>query len=132
MSLFGNSGESRVPKRPFKKTSPCSHCVVFNRSFEHARDDALAAKSALIISNMRLVVSIANRYRYACALAYDDMIQEGAFGLAKAAVKFDPAKGCRFSTYATIWIKQAVFRASADQSRVLTSHTARPRLLIIH
>jgi RNA polymerase primary sigma factor len=76
----------------------------------------LEAKNALINSNLRLVVSIAKHYANS-GVPIQDLIQEGNIGLAHAAEKFDYTKGFKFSTYATWWIKQAITRAIADQSR---------------
>ncbi|HEX6292236.1 MAG TPA: sigma-70 family RNA polymerase sigma factor [Herpetosiphonaceae bacterium] len=81
-----------------------------------AGDDA--ALNALIEHNLRLVVSIAAMYQ-GHGLALTDLVQEGNVGLVKAARKFDPEQGHRFSTYATWWIRQAVLRALADQSRTI-------------
>jgi RNA polymerase primary sigma factor len=76
----------------------------------------IEAKNALINSNLRLVVSIAKHYANS-GVPIQDLIQEGNIGLAHAAEKFDYTKGFKFSTYATWWIKQAITRAIADQSR---------------
>jgi RNA polymerase primary sigma factor len=77
-----------------------------------------AARDHLIMANTRLVISIAKRYR-GQGVAFQDLIQEGNLGLMRAADKFDPDRGYKFSTYATWWIRQAVTRALADQGRVI-------------
>ena len=76
------------------------------------------AKNDLAAGNLRLVISIAKRYRHR-GLSFLDLIQEGNAGLMRAVDKFEHARGFKFSTYATWWIRQAITRAIADQSRTI-------------
>ena len=76
------------------------------------------ARQRLIEKNLRLVISVAKKYR-GMGLPFEDLIQEGNVGLMKAVEKFDPDRGWRFSTYATWWIRQAVQRAVADKGRTI-------------
>src|SRR4051794_30401748 len=80
----------------------------------------LAAKDRLVESNLRLVVHVAKRFqREEHGLTLADLVQEGTVGLVRAAEKFAPRKGYRFSPYATIWIRQSIGRAIGDKGRVI-------------
>ncbi len=78
--------------------------------------DGARAKELLVTSNLRLVVAVARRFRPG-GQGLPDLVQEGAFGLIRAVEKFDHRRGTAFSTYATWWIRQAIGRAVAEQSR---------------
>ena len=88
------------------------------RSIEAEEAKVKEAKSELVKANLRLVISIARKYRN-CGLQFLDLIQEGNIGLMKAVDKFEYKRGYKFGTYATWWVRQAITRAIADQGRTI-------------
>ncbi|MFP7706855.1 RNA polymerase sigma factor [Trueperella sp. LYQ141] len=90
----------------------------YRRELELISRDGANAKKHLLEANLRLVVSLAKRYT-GRGMLFLDLIQEGNLGLVRAVEKFDYAKGFKFSTYATWWIRQAITRAMADQARTI-------------
>lgn len=86
------------------------------RTLRTQEADGAAAREALVIRNLRLVLNLAGRFRND-SLTYDDLVQEGMFGLIKAADRYDPARGTRFATFAVWWIRQSIGRAIANLGR---------------
>ena len=109
------------PVRMYLKEIGKINLLTSDEEFEYAKlaeQGDEYAKRMLAESNLRLVVSIAKRY-VGRGMLFLDLIQEGNIGLMKAVDKYDPAKGFKFSTYATWWIRQAITRAIADQARTI-------------
>jgi len=113
----------RASSKAIKKTEGevgISYAQIFKfyKQFTHARIEDKRAKDDLAKANLRLVVNIAKKYVNR-GLHFLDLIQEGNIGLMKAVEKFEFERGYKFSTYATWWIRQAITRAIADQSRTI-------------
>ncbi len=102
--------QQAAPGEPINRGNP--------RIFREMILTAKEAKQRMVQCNMRLVMSIARRY-HGVGVNVQDLVQEGSLGLARAAEKFDPKKGFKFSTYASWWIQQAVFRSIAYHSRTI-------------
>ena len=113
-------GTSTIEQRRILLTTRESRRTLHRRleRLEHLQHRYDAAKRDLAAGNLRLVISIAKRYRNR-GLTFLDLIQEGNSGLMRAVDKFEHARGFKFSTYATWWIRQAITRAIADQSRTI-------------
>jgi len=107
---FRPKGSSRIPKVLLNTGTPSDFVDIIM--------DAKVAKQRMVSSNMRLVLSISRKYSNV-GVNLLDLVQEGSLGLSRAAEKFEPKKGFKFSTYASWWIQQAVFRAIAYHSRTI-------------
>ncbi len=118
-----NSGKLRAAKDELKQfeSEYCQPFEVFRRRVEallHVHDQYENAKQDLSSGNLRLVVSVAKKYRNR-GLNFLDLIQEGNTGLMRAVDKYEHRRGFKFSTYATWWIRQAITRSIADQARTI-------------
>lgn len=119
--VTSKSGESLDPIKMYLKEIGMYPLLKFEQEIDLAQryeKGEIEARRTLIRSNLRLVVSIAKKY-LGRRLSFLDLIQEGNQGLIKAVEKYDWRRGYKFSTYATWWIRQAITRAIADQSRTI-------------
>jgi RNA polymerase primary sigma factor len=88
------------------------------RVLKQKQADGMAAREALVLHNLRLVLNVAGKFRNE-SLTYEDLVQEGMFGLLKAAERYDPKRGTRFATFAVWWIRQGIGRAIANLGRTV-------------
>lgn len=119
--ITSKAGESLDPIKMYLKEIGMYPLLTFEQEIDLAKkyeNNDIEARRTLIRSNLRLVVSIAKKY-LGRRLSFLDLIQEGNQGLIKAVEKYDWHRGYKFSTYATWWIRQAITRAIADQSRTI-------------
>lgn len=115
VALSENLAKARDARRRLAQGGLREHDV---EQLQTTIETGSAARERLVMANTRLVVSIAKRYTNR-GIPLLDLIQEGIIGLIRATKKFDPARGNRFSTYATWWIRQAITRAIDNQSRTI-------------
>jgi RNA polymerase sigma factor (sigma-70 family) len=104
----GQVAHRRLAKRPLTQGQ--------RRLLRQREADGDAAREALVLHNLRLVLNLAGRFRNG-SLTYDDLVQEGILGLIKAADRYDPKRGTRFATFAVWWIRQSIGRAIANLGR---------------
>ena len=116
-TLFEDSGEMDLYYNQIAKRSLLD--AEQERELAHLiRQGDIEARRTLAEANLRLVVKLARQFRFA-KFSLSDLVQEGNLGLLEAVEKFDPDKGCRFSTYACWWIRQAITRAIANKGRTI-------------
>mmetsp|Transcript_28277 Transcript_28277/g.34488 ORF Transcript_28277/g.34488 Transcript_28277/m.34488 type:complete len:761 (-) Transcript_28277:353-2635(-) len=118
MSPFYNNVNAHFAENP-KDHQPQLVNTGTHHEFVDMLKEAKVAKQTMVESNMRLVVSIARRYYNVEGIKVEDLVQEGSVGLTRATEMFDPTKGFKFSTYASWWIQQSIFRSLAYHSRTI-------------
>lgn len=91
---------------------------LFGKKLDGLEETLRSCKNRMINANLRLVVSIAKKYQYR-GLSFLDLIDEGNIGLIEAVERFDYSRGCKFSTYSTWWIRQAIIKSLSDKGRVI-------------
>ncbi len=114
----GRGGSRRTRRLSLSLPMPVAELLELDRRMASLREARLSDMLGLIRANLRLVVSIAKKHVNS-GLELPDLIQEGGLGLIKAVERFDDRRGCKFSTYATWWIRQAINRAIADQAQTI-------------
>jgi len=117
-ALLSAEEEIRIGSEIQRLRAVVTGSVADSDAAEAARRELIDVKNRMISSNLRLVVSIAKNYQHR-GLSLLDLIDEGNIGLIEAVERFDYTRGCRFSTYGTWWIRQAIIKSLADKGRVI-------------